>query len=1024
MSFLFRIRNHLLLIVVGGVSGTLCMSRIHAEDAIEFNRDVRPILSEKCFACHGPDAKSREAELRLDQPGSAFGEKEGRAAIRPGNPAQSELVHRITAHEDAERMPPAGAGKPLTDEEIALLKKWIEQGANWESHWAYLIPQRPEVPQIDQTVPSPIDQFLLRKLVAAETKANPRSEARTLIRRLSFDLTGLPPTADEVDQFVSDPSPGAYEALVDRLLQSPHYGERMAMYWLDLVRYADTLGYHGDQVRSVSPYRDYVIDSFNRNHPFDEFTIEQIAGDLLPNASLSQKVASTYNRLNRASAEGGLQPKEYLAKYAADRVRTTAAVWLGSTLGCAECHDHKFDPFSTKDFYSFAAFFADVKEQGIVSGANYIEQLPVPTAAEQAEQTRLTAAISEAESDFRKTSSELEQAFLTWQADAKVAAERWTVLTPDSVASQHGATLTVSPEGIVSASGSNPDQDVYTVNISTELNEVGALRFEVLTDPSLPAQGPGRAANGNFVVNSLVVSHGEKNIEWASATGTHGQGGFVPNNLATGSKGWAILPKVGENHQVILEAKTPLELTSPESTSSTARSFTIRIVQNHGTGHNLGRFRISVSEQSAAVADSLIPTPEIAKVLEIPSEDRTESQTKVLDAAFRSQTTLLKQERERLVKLKKQKEDLDKQIVTTLVTVSTTPREMRVLPRGDWMSDAGKIVTPNFPEFLTKSQASDKIYNRRDLANWLVSNENPLVARTYVNRLWMLFFGEGICRSVDDLGSQGSWPTHPDLLDWLAVEFMDSGWDVKHLVKRMVMSSAYQQSSTVSEEQRQRDPYNLLFARQTSHRLDAEMIRDNALFISGLLVDKIGGVSAKPYQPAGYWDQLNFPKRTYQQDNNANQYRRGIYTHWQRTYLHPSLLAFDAPAREECTARRERSNTPLQALVLMNDPTFVESARVLAEEVVQRAETGFHDRLHYVYRKCLARMPTASEEAVLENLYQQDFARFAQRPAGSLEELLSTGLAPPAGQLDQTELAAWTSVTRVLLNLHETITRY
>ncbi|MDB4733038.1 PSD1 and planctomycete cytochrome C domain-containing protein [Planctomicrobium sp.] len=1000
----------------------IIFSNVVYADDVQFNRDVRPILSDKCFACHGPDEKTREAELRLDEQASAFADRDGSQVIVVGEPAASSLIARITSTDESDRMPPPEHGKALTADEIKILQDWIQQGAKYQEHWSYIPLSRPEVPVVAKTEVSPIDSFIRRKQLEANVSMNDPADRRTLLRRISFDLTGLPPTYKEVLAFEKDDSNDAYEKMVDRLLQSPHFGERMAIYWLDLVRYADTLGYHGDQVRSVSPYRDYVIDAFNSNKPFNEFTTEQLAGDLLSNASLTQKVASTYNRLNRASAEGGLQPKEYLAKYTADRVRTAGAVWLGSTIGCAECHDHKFDPFSAKDFYSFGAFFADIKEQGIVNGANYIEQLPVPTGDQQTQLAKIDEQLKQTESNFNRQSPELDAAYDEWETAAVLAGDRWKEHNATDLKSQHGTTLTSSETGVVVASGQNPDKEVLELEFATDLATIGALRIDVLADDSLPARGPGRAANGNFVVNEVEVSYGEQKIEWAKSYGSHAQNGFPPENLAQNATGWAILPKAGQDHYLILEAKQVLAL-SPGIESEKAAKFKVTIKQNHGSTHTLGRFKISASPESAVVEGSVIPSAEVAEILKIPTENRNDEQRSKLNSDFRNQTPLLKQERDQLAQLRTAKKQIEGAIVTTLVTVAAPPREMRVLPRGDWMSTAGDIVTPAVPEFLSSSEHEQaEPLNRVDLAKWLTSAENPLVARTFVNRLWMLYFGHGISRSVDDLGSQGDWPTHPGLLDWLAIEFIDSGWDVKHLIKLIVMSETYQQSSIVSPEMRSTDPFNKLFARQTKQRLDAEMIRDNALFVSGLLVDKVGGPSSKPYQPAGYWAQLNFPKRTYQHDQNDDQYRRGLYTHWQRTFLHPSLLAFDAPAREECTAKREKSNTPLQALVLLNDPTYVESARVFAAEIVQQAET-FEERLNFAYGKCLSRVPTQAEMETLRTLYQSDYEKFSHEDSKDLS-FLKTGLAPAEKVENQSEIAAWTSLTRVLLNLHETITRY
>lgn len=1014
-----------------------------AASPVEFNRDVRPILSDKCFACHGPDEKTREADLRLDDRDAAIADLGGNFAIVPGKAAESELIRRITTAEEGELMPPADHGKPLSKEEIDLLKNWINQGAHYQKHWSLTALKRPAVPELEQPAASnPIDAFIKRRLKQEGLTLSPPADPRTLVRRLSFDLTGLPPSPADVAAFAADPSLQAYEKLVDQYLNSPHYGERLAMYWLDLVRYADTLGYHGDQVHSVSPYRDYVINAFNENKPFDQFTTEQLAGDLLPDATLWQKVASTYNRLNRASAEGGVQPKEYLAKYAADRVRTTGSVWLGSTLGCAECHDHKFDPFTTKDFYRFGAFFADIKEQGIVSGANHVAKLPVPTPAQAERMQQQEVALKQAEQGYAKTTPALTADRSRWEQEMKSAAKRWTVWTPTEVRSEGGATLKVLEDGSILASGKNPNKDVYVLNFNNApvpTDKPFALRVELLPDQSLPQQGPGRAGNGNLVLNRVELKVDQRPVKWEKATASHSQGKHSAEYVINGHKnGWAILPQIGKRQQLLLSGSiTPVkkkeqpEATAQQGPEEAANSEAeklqseIRLVQNYVNQHNLGRFRISWSTEVDISKTDVLASEKIKELLELPAGERSAEQVQTLDSAFRESTPLLSKQRDLLAKLRKEKKQLENSIVTTLATSATEPRTMRVLPRGNWMDDSGEEVAPGVPHFLSQIEvAENQRASRLDLARWMTARENPLVARTFVNRLWMLMFGNGLARTVDDLGSQGEMPTHPELLDWLATDFIERGWDIKQMVRLMVTSKTYQQSSDFPQALRERDPYNRLYARQSRWRLEAEMIRDNALLLSGLLNEELGGVSAKPYQPAGYWAQLNFPKRTYQQDNGAQQYRRGVYTHWQRTFLHPSLLAFDAPAREECTAQRPRSNTPLQSLVLLNDPTFVEAARVLAERVLKESQqTEFPARLSWLTRQTLMREPRDDESLLLKSLYEEDLKRYQEHPKEAAQ-VLAVGLAKTSGDLDPAELAAWTSVTRAIMNLHETITRY
>jgi len=1010
----------------------LCFSTgtVLGDSRIEFNRDVRPILSDKCLACHGPDEKTREADLRLDLRESAIQDLGGTRAIVAGNAAKSELIHRVTSRDESLLMPPTEHGKPLSRTEIEVLQTWIDQGAPYQQHWSLTPLVKPDVPQAENGKKGhPIDAFIQRKLKETEFSPSPVADPRTLVRRLSFDLTGLPPDPSIVKEYSAGPDAAAYDRLVDRFLNSPHFGERMALYWLDLVRYADTLGYHGDQVRSVSPYRDYVIQAFNENKPFDKFTIEQLAGDLLPDATLWQKVASTYNRLNRASAEGGVQPKEYLAKYSADRVRTTGSVWLGSTLGCAECHDHKFDPFTTKDFYQFAAFFADIKELGIVRGANHIEQLPVPTEEQARKLKKLDAAIQQAEQEYSRETPELTAARHNWEKQVVADAKRWTLLKPEKLKSTGGAQLKVLKDGSILASGKNPDRDEYLLELeNSTIPATGpvALKLELLPDPSLPNKGPGRAGNGNLVVNRVELMIARNKAEWQLAVATHSQKGFTPDNFLNESKkGWAILPQIGQWQQMILAGNFPKSEEEQGKTTEN-QAIQIRIVQRHGSGHNLGRFRILIASDIKVINSALASTDKVQQLFNIAPEKRSAEQEKQLEAAFRESTPLLSEVREHLERLRQQKKQLQNKIVTTLATTATEPRTIRVLPRGNWMDDSGDIVTPGVPHFLPQVGLPEKQRaSRLDLAHWMTSRENPLVARTFVNRLWMLLFGQGLARSVDDLGSQGEMPTHPELLDWLASEFIDSGWDVKHMVRLMVTSEMYQQSSAFSDKLRERDPYNRLYARQSRWRLEAEMVRDNALQVSGLLNLEIGGASAKPYQPAGYWAQLNFPKRTYQHDQGDQQYRRGLYTHWQRTFLHPSLLAFDAPAREECTARRSRSNTPLQSLVLLNDPTFVEASRVLAARVIQETpQKEFETRLGWLMQQTLMRDPRPDEVALLKSLFEEDRQVYQKSPKEA-EHILSVGLKQAeTKQNDPVELAAWTSVTRAIMNLHETITRY
>jgi len=789
----------------------LCLPRqagAAAPAPTSFNREVRPILSQNCFLCHGPDAGRRKGKLRLDLREQAV----QREAFVPGKPQASELVRRIFATKPEDLMPPEESNKTLSGAQKEVLRRWIAEGAKYEGHWAYEAPRRPSTPAQG----NPIDWLVQKRLRALHLSPAAEADPRTLMRRLQFDLLGLPPEPEAVEAFVRDPSPRAYGALVEKLLASPHYGERMAIGWLDAVRFADTIGYHSDNPRNVWPYRDYVIRAFNDNKPFDVFTREQLAGDLLPESGREQKVGSAFNRLLLSTEEGGAQPKDYEARMLTDRVRAVGAVWLGQTIGCAQCHDHKFDPITSRDFYSLGAFFADIKEP--IVGARE-PGLPLPDEAQARTLATLEAAVKVLESDYNAPHEELKEAFETWKQEAS-----------------------------------------------------------------------------------------RKDKSWEEFKKTTPQLAEVRTKLTAARKAWS-------------------------------------------------EFETALPHCLVSVADE-------------------------------------------------------------------HPRTVRILPRGNFLVETGDIVQPAFPEYLRASwQKLEKPrLTRLDLADWLISPENPLTARVLMNRLWMQFFGAGLARPLDDFGAQGDAPRNPELLDWLACEFRDSGWDFKHMVRLLVNTRTYRQASTPSRKARTEDPYNREFSAQGRWRLEAELVRDNALAVAGLLVPQIGGPSVKPYQPEGYWENLNFPARTWQPGTGDALYRRGLYTWWQRSYLHPSLLAFDAPTREECCAERNRSNIPQQALVLLNDPTYVEAARVLAARALVEGGRETESRLRWAWRRVMDRAPLPAEIATARALLAKHLAEY-QRDPQAAEALERTGATSVPAGCEASELAAWTSVTRVLLNLHETITR-
>ncbi len=801
---------------------------------VDFNRDIRPVLANKCMACHGPDENEREADLNLLSEESAKRDRDGYAVIKPGDSGSSELLKRILTDDPDLKMPPPELGKPLSSEEIGLLKRWIDSGAIWAKHWAYVRPVRKEPPRAEMPDWNRnfIDRFLYAKMREHDLHPSPKADRVTLIRRLYFDLIGLPPTPADVDAFLADSSDDAYEKLYNRLLGSSHFGEQMAVYWLDLVRYADTVGYHGDQDHNISPYRDWVINAFNSNMKFDQFTREQLAGDLLPNPTIQQKIASGYNRVLQTTHEGGLQPKEYLAIYAADRMRNLSAVWMGATLGCAQCHNHKYDPYTMKDFYSMQAFFADLDEaQHFKVGGN---SLPTNRPPE----------------------------LVVW----------------------------------------NPEDRKQYQRMQEKLAEL----------------------------NRQLHKHEEMAAQQSAApTKT----GALPN--------------------------------SDEKLSNKGKP------------------------QQRSKSDHL--------------KDALSKQIKSLKS---KSDALLKKQRK------------------SMISVAIKPRIIRVLPRGNWLDESGEIVSPAIPAFMGKLETGERRPTRLDLANWLVDAKQGaglLTARVLMNRLWYLMFGRGLA-DLADFGGQGTPPTHPELLDRLAIEFVDSGWDVKQMIRLLVSSQAYQQQSLVSEEVRKLDPQNMWYARQSRYRLPAESIRDNALAISGLLVEDVGGPSIRPYQPTGYYRHLNFPKRVYHHDQDSRQWRRGVYVHWQRQFLHPMLKAFDAPSREECTAQRPRSNTPLAALVLLNDPTFLEAARAFASRIMTEAGEDFDARLDFAFRVALSRSPDRFEKKLFRRNYERQFEYYRNHPEQA-KKLQTVGISPVPKELGQTELATWTQLARILLNLNETTTR-
>ncbi|MCC7084208.1 MAG: PSD1 domain-containing protein [Pirellulales bacterium] len=1002
---------------------TIAFCQAPAAAAIDFNRDIRPVLSENCYFCHGPDKNHREANLRLDDRKVAL----EMGAVVPGKPNSSSLIARIFSSDPDEQMPPPDSRKRLNDEQKRLLRQWVEEGAIYKRHWAYEPPVRPELQKIQGSelrIQNEIDLLVAARLTKEGLVMSPQADRRTLLRRLYFDLIGLPPTPEQVDAFAMNSSSDAYEQVVEHLLASPHYGERMAIGWLDVVRFADTIGYHSDNPRNVWPYRDYVIRSLNENKRFDQFTIEQLAGDLLEGSTQEQQVASCFNRLLLSTEEGGAQAKDYEARMLTDRVRAMGTVWLGQTLGCCQCHDHKFDPTTTKDFYSMGAFFADIDEPII---GHREPGMIVPSAEQSAKLANLKVAATELRKQFDATATKFESDRLAWETAvlAEVSDEdRWKVLQPKALSSSDGVRLIASGDGIIRAESMGSQKvATYVIECRLPLKKITGLRLDVLPGDDMPKQGSGLGPGGSFVLSEFELDDSDGRrlaLSRASAT-TESDGNPAATTIdgvSDDKKGWSV-EAAGAAQSICFELQQPLA-------GDGETALIIHMQQNDGETRLLRRFRLSATDSDKPIhsLQASIPPPEILQLIRIePGKRKREEQSKIT-LYFQSRSPELVALQAKTVAAEKVAADFEAGLPHCLVSKSlATPRIVRILPRGNWMDESGPTVSPAVPQFLPQPQVEGQRWlTRLDLAHWVVSRDNPLTARVFVNRLWKQFFGIGISKTLDDIGSQGEWPVHPELLDWLACEFVDSGWDVKHLVRKIVTSQTYRQASSATAELQARDPDNRLLARQSRFRLDAELIRDNTLTISGLLVPTIGGPSVKPYQPDGYWENLNFPVRSYDVTIGPDQYRRGLYTWWQRSYVHPSMLAFDAPTREECAADRSRSNIPQQALVLLNDPTYVEAARAFAGRILQEGGNDVEGRIRWAWRQALGRLPREVEAKTVSVILEKRRAQRAAAPDQAME-LLKVGQSSIPEKLDPVELADWTSVARILLNLHESITR-
>ena len=1235
---------------------------------VNYNLDIRPILADNCYACHGPDAKSRQANLRLDTKAGAFSEPSGYPVIIPGKPEESELHIRVISNDDNYRMPPAGFNKTLTPEEIEVITQWILEGAKWEEHWAFTTPTRPTPPDVKNGdwVRNPIDAFILSRLEKEDLQPANEADKRTLIRRLSFDLTGLPPTREEIHQFLADDSPDAYEKVIDAFMAKPEYGEHQGRFWLDVARYGDTHGLHLDNYREMWPYRDWVIEAFNKNMPFDQFTIEQLAGDLLPEPTLEQKIATGFNRCHVTTSEGGSIDEEYYVQYAIDRADTTSTVWMGLTAGCAQCHDHKYDPITQKEFYQLYAYFNNITEKAM--DGNRKDSPPVvklPTPEQETELAAFDEQITELDTQTKAPIPEIDATQIAWENRTP----RWATLKPTALYSKGGATLEVLEDNSILVSGTNPEQEIY--EIIAELppgNQWSAVRLEGLTHESLPKGGVGRSDNSNVVLTDFALfiappaadsetppetestdtevsaetqaeagstvdadaeaaaentpavetgaedqtdsesteeawAEAEDEMEstdtedpwtpiqvvhaWADheqALGENNLEGIVSNAIDDKPEtGWA-LDRKRENRQAIFLVAAPFGMEGGRLKIRLKHEYDLRQKQ-------LGRFRLaltdvttiypigskitlgdwhaagpftaehgnlafykvyepetkdvntgdtfevngktikwekqthwvdeqvhndivgessatyifrniaSVTQQKAllyigsndalkvwvngtelltknvqrdAAADQeqvqvtlkpgnnalllkvvnysgpsgfyfrmesappMVPA-DIVDIAGMPRGDRETAQTEQIRDYYRKNITLDKTVNENtkrafadlqtlfadLSEVQGKRDTLDASLTTTLVMQEREePRGAYVLARGEYQHREEQVY-PQTPTVLPPLP-EDTTPDRLGFAKWLLLPEHPLTARVAINRFWQDVFGIGIVETAEDFGTQGKPPVHPELLDWLATEFVASGWDVQAMLKLMLTSATYRQSAQVTPEKLERDADNALLSRSPRYRLDAEVVRDNALALSGLLYTKIGGPSVKPPQPDGLWKAVGFTGSntdTFVKDTGADKvYRRSLYTFWKRTAPPPQMNILDAPSREACTIRRERTNTPMQALMLMNDPQFFEAARVFAERTIKEGGDTPEARIAYIFEMATARLPKPKEEALLLKTFQVHYQELEANPEAA-KELTAVGESPPDETLDAVEVAAWTMIANLILNLDEVLNK-
>lgn len=1021
---------------------TVCASPSQGAD-LDFNRDVRPILSENCFACHGFDDKAREADLRLDIAEGAFADRDGVVPIKPGHPEESAVWKRITSDDEFEQMPPPDSNLKLTDEQKATIRRWIEEGAQYADHWSFLPPKKSQLPDVpaEWGAVNAVDRFVQDRLQEEGLSPSADADRYTLIRRLSFDLTGLPPSAAEVEEFANSKTPDAYASLVDRLLESPHFGERMALEWLDAARYADTNGFSIDGGRHMWLWRDWVIQAFNDNKPYDEFLLEQIAGDLLPDPTPGQLIATGFQRNNMVTHEGGTIPEENLTTYNADRVKTLGEAVLGLTLGCAQCHDHKYDPITQRDYYSLFAYFNTLSDVGLDgnAGVNPRPYVQARTVLRTGEEADLRERIERLREGLANPSPE---AILEWEEEQRsqlalrgdglelVPLDVLKISTPN-----RGAGFEIEPPRTVRIT---QPSGLAAYDVLAELPQLDqpmtGLRVVFHAGENTPGKGLGygpRARRGEapetgtFRLTALSVSAGEVPADQVDLYGLIGAKQVTASSWDPDHEPANVLDMRNENGWMPEDNATgPVRLTytfdAPISTASN-RYLTTQL--NFGGGQNLIAAEWQLFAMVGRDDDSSLPA-DVIEILETERNGRTEAQQERLRGYYISHAPAMHRLRIDLANAEERLAVLTEEFSTMVMNVAEKPRQTFILNRGDY-SQPTVPVSMETPEFLPDAEGPQE--NRLALARWITMPDHPLTARVYVNRVWQLLFGTGIVATAADFGSQGEWPTHPELLDWLAVDFVEHGWDVKRLIRQIVLSKTYRQSSAVSPELLERDPQNRLLARGPRFRLPAEFIRDAALKISGLLVDDLGGPSVNPYTPGDLWREISHygstpaTAQTFVQDHGEKLYRRSMYTYWKRTAPPPNMAAFDAPNRETCVVSRPTTNTPLQALVLLNDVQFVEAARAFAERIVKHDETD-EERLKWAVLTALSRPATERELAILTDTLARERDRYAA-DVDAAEAIVRVGESPRDQTISVSEHASWTQIASLLLNVSEAVTR-